>query len=193
MSLCLSVTSRYSIKRDERINMLFSMDASFDQSYAVIYWNSGIYKNKGTSLWNFFLNSWLRQFRHGISIVEPAIEEMWTLRSWWTGQSLINWVDNTSEPRRSTAVVCRRDRHALSTARFCRAGQLATGDTCFRSQSQVFVCIRMHTCANKEDIFNRTAVTVTPSNRSRFSHLFHRLVGRPKICTCQNTENSKSD
>jgi len=27
-----------------------------------------MYKNKGTSLWNFFLNSRTRKFRHGISI-----------------------------------------------------------------------------------------------------------------------------
>ena len=30
-------------------------------------------QNKGTSFWNFFLNSELRKFRHGISIVEHAI------------------------------------------------------------------------------------------------------------------------
>jgi len=32
--------------------------------------------------------------------------------------------------RRSTTVVCLTDRQALSTARFCLAGQLATADTC---------------------------------------------------------------
>ena len=51
-------------------------------------------------------------------------------------QSVINWavvgqVYNTSELRRSTTVVYRTDRQALSTARFCRAGQLATADTWF--------------------------------------------------------------
>jgi len=46
-------------------------------------------------------------------------------------QSVTNWtVDNTSELRRSTAVVYHSDRQALSTARFRRAGQLATADTC---------------------------------------------------------------
>jgi len=34
--LCLSVTSQCSIKRDERINMLFGVEASFDQSYTAI-------------------------------------------------------------------------------------------------------------------------------------------------------------
>jgi len=37
---------------------------------------------------------------------------------------------NTSELRRSTTVVYRRNRQALSTARFCRAGQLERADTC---------------------------------------------------------------
>jgi len=49
VSVCLSVTSRSSINRDERISLLFGMKASFDQSYTVIYINSVIYKNKGTS------------------------------------------------------------------------------------------------------------------------------------------------
>ena len=38
MALCLCiclVTSRCSIKRDERINLLFGIEASFDQSYTV--------------------------------------------------------------------------------------------------------------------------------------------------------------
>jgi len=36
VSLCLSVTSRCSIKRGERTNLVFGMEASFDQSYTVI-------------------------------------------------------------------------------------------------------------------------------------------------------------
>ena len=35
-SVCLSVTTGCSIKRDERINLLFGMMASFDQSYTVL-------------------------------------------------------------------------------------------------------------------------------------------------------------
>ena len=34
--VCVSVTSRCSIKRDKRINVLFGMEVSFDQSYSVI-------------------------------------------------------------------------------------------------------------------------------------------------------------
>ena len=36
VAVCLSVTSRCSIKRDERINLPFGMEASFDQSYTAI-------------------------------------------------------------------------------------------------------------------------------------------------------------
>ena len=74
-----------------------------------------------------------RKFRHCISIVERAINlarERWTLRAWSTGPSSVNLINNTSELRRSTTLVYRRDRQALSTARFCRAGQLATAGTC---------------------------------------------------------------
>ena len=48
--------------------------------------------------------------------------ERWTLRAWLTGQSSVNYVDTTSELRRSTTAVYRTDRQALSTARFCRTG-----------------------------------------------------------------------
>ena len=56
-----------------------------------------------------------------------------------TEQSLVNWVDNTFALRRSTTVVYRTDRRALSTARFCRAGRLATADTCVNCWLQFFL------------------------------------------------------
>ena len=40
----------------------------------VLKGNSVISKNKGTSLWNFVLNSGLRKFRHGILIVETCYQ-----------------------------------------------------------------------------------------------------------------------
>jgi len=61
MSVCLSVTSRCSIEVVGRIELVFGMEASFDQFYAVFSGNSGMYKNKGTSLWNFFVNSGLKK------------------------------------------------------------------------------------------------------------------------------------
>ena len=42
----------------------------------------------------------------------------------------VNYVDSTSEIRRSTAAVYHNDRQALSAARFRRADLLATADTC---------------------------------------------------------------
>ena len=51
----------------------------------------------------------------------------------------MNWavIDNTSELRRSTTVVYHTDRQTLSTARFRRAGQLATAGTCQITQSRI--------------------------------------------------------
>jgi len=62
------------------------MWASFHPSYTVLKGNSVISKNKGTSLWNFVLNSGLRKFRHGISIVETCYQ-----LSSRKVDSVINW------------------------------------------------------------------------------------------------------
>jgi len=60
--------------------------ASLDQSHAHLFLRKFRYsQNKGTSLWNFFLNSKLTKVYHRISIVERAVNlawEMWTLRAW---------------------------------------------------------------------------------------------------------------
>jgi len=45
-------------------------------SYTVSKGNSGIFKNKGTFLWNFVPNSGLRKFRRGLSIVERFIDKV---------------------------------------------------------------------------------------------------------------------
>ena len=74
IGLCLSVTSGSFIETDERIELVFGMWASFHPSYTVLEENSVISKNKGISLWNFVLNSGLRKFRHGISIVETCYQ-----------------------------------------------------------------------------------------------------------------------
>ena len=88
VSVRLSVTSRSSTETDELIELGFGMWASFHPSYTVLKGNSVISKNKGTSLWNFVLNSWLRKFRHGISIVETCYQ----LSSRKVdAQSMINW------------------------------------------------------------------------------------------------------
>jgi len=67
--MCPSVTSRCSIETAKRIELVFSMWASFHPSYSVLKGNSVSSKNKGTSLWNFVLNSGLRKFRHRKSSV----------------------------------------------------------------------------------------------------------------------------
>ena len=67
LTVCLSVTSRCFIETVKRIELGIGMWASFHPSYTVLKENSDISKNKGTSLWNFVLNSGLRKFRHRTS------------------------------------------------------------------------------------------------------------------------------
>ena len=55
----VSVTSWCSVETDGRIELVFGMEALVDLSYTVFQGNSGIKKNRGTSLWNFSLNSGL--------------------------------------------------------------------------------------------------------------------------------------
>jgi len=88
MCLCLSVTSQCSIETAERIELVFGVWASFHPSYTVLKENSVTSENKGTFLWNFVVNSGLRKFRHGISIVETC----YRLSSRKVdAQSVINW------------------------------------------------------------------------------------------------------
>jgi len=87
--VCLSVTSRTSINTNEWIELVSGMRAFFHEYYTVLKRNPGIFSIKATSIWNIVPNSGLRKFRHGISIVERAINlawERWTLRD-----SVINW------------------------------------------------------------------------------------------------------
>jgi len=66
--LCLSLVGGCSVETADQIGLVFSMGASFDLSYTLLR-KFSIFKNKGTSLWNFAPNSGLRKFRHSISIV----------------------------------------------------------------------------------------------------------------------------
>jgi len=60
VSVCLSQVGVNSIETDGRIGLVFGKGPSIDLSYPVLKENSGISKNKGTSLWNFILNSGLQ-------------------------------------------------------------------------------------------------------------------------------------
>ena len=71
---CLSVTSRCFIETVGRNNLVFGMGGGFFRPVLHCVLRKFSYlQNKGTYLWNCFLNSGLRKFRHGISIVERAI------------------------------------------------------------------------------------------------------------------------
>ena len=58
-------------------------------SYTVLKGNLGISKYKGTSLWNFFLDSGLRKFHNGISIVETCYQVSSTMMD---PQNVIDWI-----------------------------------------------------------------------------------------------------
>jgi len=83
-----SVSSQCSIKMAGWIKLVFGTVASFRVSYTELKGNSGIFKNKGTSLWNFHPNSRLRKFCFGISIVEMCY---WLSLTEVDTQSMINW------------------------------------------------------------------------------------------------------
>jgi len=88
----VSVPSRCSIEMAERIELVFGTLASFDPSYTVVNGHSDISKKLG--YWNVFLNSELRQFRHGTGDAHSVIN--WTVVG--------HLVDTTSALRRSTTV-----------------------------------------------------------------------------------------
>ena len=48
LSVSVSITSRSSVETDERIELVYSLGASFRLSCTVLKGNSGISKNKGT-------------------------------------------------------------------------------------------------------------------------------------------------
>jgi len=80
LSVYLSVRSRCSIRRDERISLFFGMEASFDQCHILfLVWKFRYLQNKSTFLRHFSQTPDFGKFRHGISIVERR--ERWTLRA----------------------------------------------------------------------------------------------------------------
>jgi len=104
-------------------------DGGFFRLYSVLWGSSGCYRNKGTSLWNFVLNS---GFQQCMSIFEMCYQLSSTKVD---AQSVINWtvVSQLSWQylRLSTAVVYHKwSSSSLSAAWFCRAGPLATADSC---------------------------------------------------------------
>ena len=86
----VSVTSRSSTKTAERIGLVFGMLAFFHPSCTVLKGNLVMSKNKGTSLWNYVLNSGFRKCRHGID--RSIVETCYQLSSRKVdAQTVINW------------------------------------------------------------------------------------------------------
>jgi len=120
LSVNLTVTSRCFIRTDERISVFLAWSLLSTSATVCFLWKIRYLQNKSTFIRHFFPNSGPQHIDGRTSRKVDA-------------QSVINWtvvghyVDNTSEHRRSTAVVYRRDRReALSTAWFRRAGPSAT-------------------------------------------------------------------
>jgi len=89
--MCFSVTSRSHVEMAERIELVFGMGASFHVSYTELKGNSGIYKNKSTSLWNFAqtpdLEDFATAYRSSKRVISLA-RERWEKVD---AQSMINW------------------------------------------------------------------------------------------------------
>jgi len=117
LPVCLSVCHKSVFYRNGRMNRAWFWHESF--LTPILKGNSGISENEGTSVWNFVINSGLKKFCFGISIVETCYR---LSSAEMDAQSVINRV--VSRP-----LVYHSDRQALSTARFRRASQLATADT----------------------------------------------------------------
>ena len=113
------------------------MGASFHPSYTVLKGNSGTFRNKGTSLWNFVPNSGFKeilfQYIDRRNALSTSLDK--------GGRSERDKLDRrrytkmtiplSSDARPLQFIT--GDRHALSTARYSRAGQLATATTCLLS------------------------------------------------------------
>ena len=120
---CLSDTSRYSVNG----LIWFLASGLLSTSPTLCFKEIQVSKNNGTFHWNFFLNSGLSP-RHIDRRTCYQLSSRKVHAQNWTVVGQLSW--NTWEIRRSATVVYRRYRQALSTARFCRAGQSTTGYIC---------------------------------------------------------------
>jgi len=67
LSVCLPVCHKLVFYRKVWADRaILGMESSFDLSYTMLWENSGIYKNKGTSIWNS--NSGLKKIHYGTSL-----------------------------------------------------------------------------------------------------------------------------
>jgi len=87
VSVRVSVTSRCSIETTERIELVWQVSV-LPPVLQCVKRKFGYLQNKGTFLWNFVVNSGLKKFCHGISIVETCYQ--FNSRK-VDAQSVINW------------------------------------------------------------------------------------------------------
>ena len=100
-----------------------------------------------TSLWNFFLKSesFATAYSRSSNVLSTSLEKGGPSERDKLGRRRST---KLTVPPSSDARPHRRDRQALSTARFCRAGRLAIADTCLQSHDVVIV--RNLCCVNKK-------------------------------------------
>ena len=127
-SVCLSQVGVLSKQMDE--SNWFWRGTSFHLSYTVLKGNSSNFRNKGTSFWNFVPESGLWKIlprhidcRNVIDLARHGGRSERDKRDLRRSAKL-------TIPPSSDARSIAGDRQALSTARDCRTGQLATADTC---------------------------------------------------------------
>jgi len=108
----------------------FWRGSSFHLSYTVLKGNSSNFRNKGTSFWNFVPESglWkiLPRYIDCRNVIDLARQGGRSERDKRDLRRSAKLTIPPSSDARSIACDCQ----ALSTARDCRAGQLATADTC---------------------------------------------------------------
>ena len=115
-----------------------------------------IYKNNGTSLWNFFLNLGFRKFRQDKSIVEMCYTQLDKSGRSERDKLDCRWSTKLTVPPSSDGrlLVYHSDRQTLFTARFRRAGLSTIADTCLDMPAHRQTCWLqcLHPARGKEKI-----------------------------------------
>jgi len=137
--LCLSPVGVLSTQMNDRAGV-FGTAASFHLSHTVLKANSCTSKNKGTSVRNFVTRTlqsenFASAYRPSKRVINLA-RERWTLRcdKLDRRRSTKLTVPPSSDAR---PLVYHSNCQALSTARFCRAGQSTRADTCYDWRTDV--------------------------------------------------------
>jgi len=130
--LCLSVFYKSLFCRnDYTVQDGFYMAASFHLSYSVLYGDSTIYKNKGSCLWKFVLNSGIRKFHHARHIAVTICCQLSSTKVDAQHDKLDCLQSSKLTIPVSCSLVYHTDHPSLSAMRFPGVGSSVTADTCY--------------------------------------------------------------